>query len=292
VACHVLSCRTYALCLPREPWLLSAALPSLSTRPPVSSVALSLSTVLYVAGTCGRAPSICVPNPRLHHHPAPHIYLDPPCSRWWGWGAAGILLKLYSKIGQVAESEDGAYKGFQMPMNDAGTESKGFAFIEFVDKKAAAAAVEQTDGHKLDKNHIFSVCRFSEFSRIVEVEDSYTAPPAPQYKERGNLRQWLADPKARDQYVTRFAGDYPHTPIPPNPYPYTPILPTPYLLPPTPIPPTPYPHTPYLLPLNPQACDQLGRAFAVNFHDTSPELSFHAARAELGRAHVRTACHA
>jgi hypothetical protein len=148
----------------------------------------------------------------------------------------------------VAESEDGAYKGFQMPMNDAGTESKGFAFIEFVDKKAAAAAVEQTDGHKLDKNHIFSVCRFSEFSRIVEVEDSYTAPPAPQYKERGNLRQWLADPKARDQYVTRFAGDYPHTPylltptpIPPYSLPHTFYPLPPYLLPPTPIPPTSYP---------------------------------------------------
>ena len=120
---------------------------------------------------------------------------------------AGILLKLYSKIGQVAESEDGSYKGFAMPMNDAGTESKGFAFIEFLDKKAAVAAVEQTDGHKLDKNHIFSVCRFSEFSRIVEVEDTYSAPAAPQYKERGNLRQWLADPKARDQYVTRFADE-------------------------------------------------------------------------------------
>ena len=51
--------------------------------------------------------------------------------------------------------------------------------------QSAANAVEQTDGHKLDKNHVFSVCRFSEFSRIVEVEDKYTPPPPPQYKERG-----------------------------------------------------------------------------------------------------------
>ena len=46
-----------------------------------------------------------------------------------------------------------------MPMTADNKESKGFAFIEFVDKKSAAAAVEQTDGHKLDKNHVFSVCR-------------------------------------------------------------------------------------------------------------------------------------
>ena len=44
-------------------------------------------------------------------------------------------MKIYSKIGQLAESEDGSYKGLHMPMNDGKTESKGFAFIEFVDRK-------------------------------------------------------------------------------------------------------------------------------------------------------------
>ena len=38
--------------------------------------------------------------------------------------------------------------------------------------------MEQTDGHKLDKNHIFKVVRFTEFSRIVEVEDTYKPPNA------------------------------------------------------------------------------------------------------------------
>ena len=63
---------------------------------------------------------------------------------------AGILLKLYSKIGQVAESEDGSYKGLHMPMDESKKESKGFAFIEFVDKKAAANAVEQTGACHID----------------------------------------------------------------------------------------------------------------------------------------------
>jgi hypothetical protein len=48
---------------------------------------------------------------------------------------AGILIKLYCKIGQIAESEDGSYKGLVMPMDESKNESKGFAFIEFLDKK-------------------------------------------------------------------------------------------------------------------------------------------------------------
>jgi len=45
------------------------------------------------------------------------------------------LIKLYCKIGQIAESEDGSYKGLVMPMDESKNESKGFAFIEFLDKK-------------------------------------------------------------------------------------------------------------------------------------------------------------
>ena len=120
---------------------------------------------------------------------------------------SGILLKLYSKIGPIAESEDGSYKGIMMPMDAAKNESKGFCFIEFLDKKSAGNAVEQTDGHKLDKNHVFKVVRFTEFSRLIEVPDTYVAPEPPQFKERGNLREWLGDDKARDQYVTRFQDE-------------------------------------------------------------------------------------
>ena len=39
------------------------------------------------------------------------------------------------QTGQIAESEDGSYKGLSMPMDDVKNESKGFAFVEFVDKK-------------------------------------------------------------------------------------------------------------------------------------------------------------
>ncbi len=45
-----------------------------------------------------------------------------------------------------------------------------FCFIEFVSVKDATNAVEQTNTYRLDKQHVFSVCKFSEFQRIVAVK--------------------------------------------------------------------------------------------------------------------------
>jgi hypothetical protein len=40
-----------------------------------------------------------------------------------------------------------------------------------------------------------------------QLPDQYVAPPPPEYQERGNLRGWLLDNKARDQYVIRYADE-------------------------------------------------------------------------------------
>lgn len=114
-----------------------------------------------------------------------------------------VLFKLFSKFGELVNEEEKIY----MPMNKEGTETKGFAFIEFKDKHCAQLAAEQTDGYKLDKAHVFSVSLFPEFKRIVEVPDEYVAPPPQEYKSRGYLKQWLIDPKSRDQYVIRFSDE-------------------------------------------------------------------------------------
>ena len=45
-----------------------------------------------------------------------------------------------------------------MPVDDATKNTKGYAFIEFSSAAEAAAAQEQTDGYKLDKQHVFKVC--------------------------------------------------------------------------------------------------------------------------------------
>ena len=42
-----------------------------------------------------------------------------------------------------------------MPVDDATKNTKGYAFIEFSSAAEAAAAQEQTDGYKLDKQHVF-----------------------------------------------------------------------------------------------------------------------------------------
>jgi translation initiation factor 3 subunit B len=114
-----------------------------------------------------------------------------------------VLGKLYSKIGQLKNGQE----AIVMPMNKEGTESKGFAFIEFEDKQSALLAVEQTEGYRLDKAHVFSVVLFTEFMRIIEVPDEYVPPPPQEYKGRGYLKQWLLDSKSRDQYVIRYMDE-------------------------------------------------------------------------------------
>lgn len=42
-----------------------------------------------------------------------------------------------------------------MPVDDATKQTKGYAFIEFSSAAEAQAAQEQTDGYKLDKQHVF-----------------------------------------------------------------------------------------------------------------------------------------
>jgi translation initiation factor 3 subunit B len=42
-----------------------------------------------------------------------------------------------------------------MPVDEATKLTKGYAFIEFASAAEAAAAQEQTDGYKLDKQHVF-----------------------------------------------------------------------------------------------------------------------------------------
>ena len=42
-----------------------------------------------------------------------------------------------------------------MPVDEATKNTKGYAFIEFSSAAEASAAQEQTDGYKLDKQHVF-----------------------------------------------------------------------------------------------------------------------------------------
>ena len=82
-----------------------------------------------------------------------------------------VLTKIFTQIGEIREG------GMLMPHDEATKTSLGYAFVEFANEQQAQSAVEQTDGYKLDKTHIFKVCKFDDFEKYQKVPDEYVAPP-------------------------------------------------------------------------------------------------------------------
>ena len=63
-----------------------------------------------------------------------------------------------------------------MPVDDATKNTKGYAFIEFSSAAEAAAAQEQTDGYKLDKQHVFKARARPRCTHPARVRERW-APP-------------------------------------------------------------------------------------------------------------------
>lgn len=108
----------------------------------------------------------------------------------------GVINKIYSQIGEIVEIE--------LPME--GNQTKGFAFVEFTTSYAAANAVKQTNGYKLDKSHIFRVNFFDDFAIYDRVSDEQPVDELSPYKPKENLQWWLIELKgrAREQFVLRY----------------------------------------------------------------------------------------
>eukprot|EP00741_Cyanophora_paradoxa_P015119 tig00020848_g14590.t1 len=111
-----------------------------------------------------------------------------------------VVRKIFSQIGAIREN------GLYMP-KDAKGATKGFAFIEFSTPEEASMAVQQTNGYKLDKNHIFKVNSYNDLNKFLSVPDEYTPPQQKPYEPRDNLRFWLSDGRGRDQFVIRYADE-------------------------------------------------------------------------------------
>jgi len=111
-----------------------------------------------------------------------------------------VITKIYSRIGTVAEN------GIRMPTDESGG-SKGYAFVEFTTPQEAQAAFEQTNGYKLDKSHIFIVTPFVDFDRLMATPEEYAPPPATEFTELENLKEWMIDARARDQFVIRHSEE-------------------------------------------------------------------------------------
>ena len=111
-----------------------------------------------------------------------------------------VVRKIYGQIGVVREN------GLHVPKGADGV-TKGFAFIEFHNPVEAAAAIEQTNGYKLDKAHVFKVSKFDDFSKYDAVPDVYKAPEPKPYVARENTASYMLDDRGRDQFAIRFGDE-------------------------------------------------------------------------------------
>ncbi|KAL5698942.1 Eukaryotic translation initiation factor 3 subunit B [Ranunculus cassubicifolius] len=113
----------------------------------------------------------------------------------------GVIKKIFSQIGIIKED------GLWMPVDEKTQKTLGYCFIEYNTPQEAELAKEKTHGYKLDKTHIFAVNMLDDFDRFMNVPDEWAPPETKPYTPGENLRQWLTDEKARDQFVIRAGSD-------------------------------------------------------------------------------------
>jgi translation initiation factor 3 subunit B len=111
-----------------------------------------------------------------------------------------VVTKIFSQIGDICEG------GLFMP-KDAEGKTKGYCFVEFMDEAMANAALAQTQGYRLDKNHVFAVNKFDDFMRLSKVPDEYTPLAKVEHKPKENLMAWMMDDRGRDQFVLRYGDE-------------------------------------------------------------------------------------
>ena len=103
-----------------------------------------------------------------------------------------VVRKIYGQIGVVREN------GLHMPKGADRQGHEGIAFVEFHNPAEAAAAIEQTNGYKLDKAHVFKVSKFDDFSKYDAVPDEYKAPePKPYVRAREHRELHARRPRPR-----------------------------------------------------------------------------------------------
>ncbi|RKP14444.1 eukaryotic translation initiation factor 3 [Piptocephalis cylindrospora] len=112
----------------------------------------------------------------------------------------GVLRKIFKPCGKLAGTADVA---ITMPKDADTGKTQGFAFIEFASPEGAVLAVKNLDNYRMDKSHVLRVNLFDDVEKYVDQADQeYEEPVIEPYKEKEHLKSWLADPSARDQWVT------------------------------------------------------------------------------------------
>lgn len=108
-----------------------------------------------------------------------------------------ILGKVFKRFGTIV---------FQhYPLDEKGI-FKGFFFLEYETQEQAAEAVKTSNGYQLDKAHIFAVNFFTDIEKYADFPTKWDPPEKKEFVEKGNLRSWLLEPDAHDQYAVIHSG--------------------------------------------------------------------------------------
>jgi translation initiation factor 3 subunit B len=116
--------------------------------------------------------------------------------------------KKFPKLEKVLNTlfgQSGAFTMY-MPINPEIGTTEGFAIMTYEDVEAAENAIKACDGMKLDAKHVFKVWKLDEFDGIVNHDGEEPTPDSIKIStsEVSDLRDWMMDSLAREQFVCRF----------------------------------------------------------------------------------------
>jgi translation initiation factor 3 subunit B len=119
-----------------------------------------------------------------------------------------VVLKLVSRIGNLAANETTNFDGLVMPYNEATGSTEGFAFCEYETPEEAKNAIGVLDGYKFDKNHSLTVLQYSRAEKLQDLQETeFVEPERPPFVEKPNAMSWLEDPSQRDEFVIRYGKE-------------------------------------------------------------------------------------
>ncbi|XP_065199069.1 eukaryotic translation initiation factor 3 subunit B-like [Sycon ciliatum] len=109
-----------------------------------------------------------------------------------------VVMKIMSRFGTIVGKP-------YFPIDDNGV-TRGYVFLEYRNEKEARSAVETANGYRLDKSHIFTVNLLTDFQKYMDLPDEFTPPEPAEYTREENLRAWLQNNDAHDQYAVLYKG--------------------------------------------------------------------------------------
>ncbi|KAG7338898.1 translation initiation factor eIF2A [Nitzschia inconspicua] len=119
-----------------------------------------------------------------------------------------VVMKLVSRIGNLAVNEDTGFSGVLMPFNNDKGTTEGFAFCEYETPEEAKNAIGVLDGYKFDKNHSLNVVPYPRAEKLQKMKETeFVEPERPPFVEKPNATAWLEDPSQRDQFVIRYGKE-------------------------------------------------------------------------------------